>query len=416
MTRIRPLRTTAALAALLATSALPAFASGPVPVGPAFRLTPCQTCRQHGPAVAGAPSGTFLVAFDMKNTTTGPVVQQRFFKTSGLPAAPPAIAQAPGGPPQYDAAVGSNALGAFVVAWSAVNGSTSNSDILAHRFDATGKALGTDIQVSVDGPGLRALDTMPVVALSSDGGFTVAWLRLIPPGQAVPAAGTQVWARRFTAAGLALGPAIQLSSGLVEGKRPGLCVDTLKRAVVTWTTVDAVHIFEPNLNGVALRRVNINGGALGAVVAVARPTSNTAQSAISCGPAGTFVVAWETNQAPAASGDDILVQRFATTGKKNGPAVVVNTETVQDQRFPAITTDAGGNFVVVWKDLNVDHYGIYGQRFSAAAAKVGAEFNATNKLYSEERPSVAAAGAANAFVVAWEDVTGVLGRRFKVVP
>ena len=334
MTRIRPSRTIATFAAALALSAASVYAGGPAPVAPAFRLSPCLICPQHNPAVAGAPSGTFMTAFEMQNATSGPAVQQRLFKASGLPAAPPAFVQAPGGAPQYDAAVASNALGAFVVAWSTANPLTHNSNVLAHRFDATGKALGVDIPVNVDDPAYRALDTLPSVAVSADGGFTVAWIRLIPGGEPVPSNGNEIWARRFTPLGVPIAAPVKVSTGLADGYRPSICIDTLKRAVVAWTIDDAVHQFEPSKTGVAVRRINPAGAPLGGAIQVAAPMSGYAQTALGCGAAGAIVIARESNQPPAVVGHDVLVQTFNANGRAVGPVVVVNTDTLGEQRFP----------------------------------------------------------------------------------
>jgi hypothetical protein len=48
-----------------------------------------------------------------------------------------------------------------------------------------------------------------------------------------------------------------------------------------------------------------------------------------------------------------------------GAEFQVNSYTTDVQRFPAVTSDGSGNFVVVWQSAFQDgsSYGVYGQRF-----------------------------------------------------
>lgn len=394
-----------------------AQSSGPAPAGPAFKLTPCATCSMNSPSVAGTLSGKFLAGFAIQTPAT---VQARLFAATGVPVAAPFPVQVTA-TPQYDADVASNAAGAFVVAWSTTNSAAHNSDVWARRYDANGKAVGASLRVNVDPAGTPPLDTLPAVAMASDGSFTVAWLRIIPPAGSVPSTGFQVWARRFSAAAVPVGAApVKLSSGLVEGGRPSVCMDTLKRAVVVWLADDELKPFEPSLIGVSMRRMNPAGAALGPQAVVAEAHSVSAHAAVACGLAGTFVVTWETDQPPATTSTDIVARRFTTNGQPNGAAFLVSSPADGDQRTPAITTDAAGNFVILWQDRMSGHAGIYGQRFSAAAAKLGPTFSVALANGTFSPPTLgklSTVGSGSAFVAVWRESTGIVfGRRFKIVP
>src|SRR3989442_1074854 len=54
----------------------------------------------------------------------------------------------------------------------------------------------------------------------------------------------------------------------------------------------------------------------------------------------------------------------------------VNTYTTGFQGYPAIATDAAGNFVVVWEDRPRDgsYTGIFGQRFTSSGALSDGDF------------------------------------------
>jgi len=105
----------------------------------------------------------------------------------------------------------------------------------------------------------------------------------------------------------------------------------------------------------------------------------------------------------------------------------VNTNTTDDQAFPAVAADAGGDFVVVWHSSGqADSYGVFGQRYTNAGAPVGAEFQVDSyaTLVSVEQtfPAVAA-DADGGFVAVWVsasggqdgDGPGVFGQRLQPV-
>ncbi len=404
---------TSAFALLFARSGA---AAGPVAAGPAFRLAVCPTCAQENPQIAGTASGKFAAAFDIKLTRTTPAVQARLFPATGAAPAPfrPQAAEVPA---QYDAAVASNAAGALVVAWSTTDGLTRNSDVWAQRYDATAKPVGPVIPVSVDASGVRMLDTLPRVAMGADGAFTVTWLHVVPPGQPNPT-GYQIWARRFAASGSPAGAPVALGTGLVEGVRPAACVDTSGKTIVVWATDDEISPFEPSRVGVSMRRLSAKGAPLGAAAVVALPRATSSHPAVSCGLASTFVVTWDTDQAPGAVPGNVVAQRYSAGATRVGPVFLASGPAGARQREPAIAHDAAGNFVIVWQNVGATSAGLYGQRYSAAGAALGAVFTvapAESPFMPLSSPSIAAAGPANAFVVAWENPRlGLFARRFKI--
>ena len=406
------------VSALIVSFARSSPAAGPVGT-PAFRLATCATCTESNPQIAGAPSGKLVTAFDLKpfSAQLTPYVQGRLFPGPGA-GRTPFRPQTNPLPAQYDAAVAANAAGAFVIAWSTTDPLTRNSDIWAQRYDAANLKKGATIPVNLDVPGVRVLDTVPTVAMGSDGGFTVAWLRIVPPGEANPT-GYQVWARRYAATGVPLGPPVQVSTGLVEGNRPSACIDTAGRSVIAWSTDADTDPFLPIKKGVSMRRMTPKGVPMASVAVVALPKSSETHPAVSCGLAGTFVVAWETDQPPATGVLNVVAQRYSTAAARVGTVFVASAKD-ESQRTPAIAHDAGGNFVIVWQEVFSPTTGIYGQRFSATATKLGDPFTvalAESSIAPLTAPDVTAAGAANAFAVAWKNPkVGLLGRRFKIVP
>jgi len=123
--------------------------------------------------------------------------------------------------------------------------------------------------------------------------------------------------------------------------------------------------------------------------------------------AGRFVVVW------SSSGQDgsmagVFGRRFFASGAPLGAEFLVNTTTTDSQGPPAVASDSSGNFVVVWQSSNQDgsSAGIFGQRFASSGAPAGAEFHVnTYTTNLQAAPSVASDSAGN-FVVAWSSKDG----------
>jgi hypothetical protein len=81
----------------------------------------------------------------------------------------------------------------------------------------------------------------------------------------------------------------------------------------------------------------------------------------------------------------------------------VNTYTNDFQIDPRVTVLADGSVVVVWSSYGQDGslQGIFGQRFTSAGAKSGAEFQVNQYSQNNQRTPVVAALADGGFVVSW---------------
>jgi hypothetical protein len=398
---------------LPAAAAMPAAGHAQQPLPHAlFRLSTCSGCAQHDPVVAGNAGGSLLTAWNSVLDAAHLDVSGRFFAPTSAPlGADFQPAEGVTGPPQFDAAAAADAQGNFILVWVTLE--SDQSTILAQRYDPTGNALGAAIEVASDpasSPSTPA-DFNPAVAAVPSGGFVVAWVRLLPdsPSGSSP----QVMARRFTAAGTPAGAVMQLSTGLALGDRPSLCVSSTGRIHAAWTFADAFNPFEASQVGVVVRRVTPAGVPVGPEQVVAPAVLSESSVAISCGPVNSYTVLWQTTQAPAASGSDIVAQRFTRLGQPSGAPFLVNQVVDQDQRNPAVISDSAGNFLAVWEGRPGGVNSVAGRRFSAAGAPLSDEFAIFRSLpgdLSILRPAVAAAGAG--FAVVLDAPGGLVGRRF----
>ncbi|HEX6898065.1 MAG TPA: hypothetical protein VF789_00035 [Thermoanaerobaculia bacterium] len=389
--------------------------AAPAPQSGVFRVSSCTTCRQERPVVAGLTTGAFMSVWEGTSTKDAEGVSGRLFTAAGAAPAVDFLVNKDVAPDQFDAAITRDVQGNFVVVWSEV--ANGNSEIRAQRYLPTGAVLGAPIQVSLDAPGKPTIpaDFNPVVARTKEG-FVVIWMSLLPASASFEGTKPEVLARRFNSAGSPLGSPVKINTGLVNGDRPDVCVDTTGRIVAVWTVVDQFAPFQSTRKGVSLRRFSNTLAPLEPEQVVAAPQATTVQPAVSCGSGSTFVVAWHTDLPPAADRTDILAQRYSRLGRKVGAAFRVNSNTAGYQRNPSIAHDAKGNFVVVWQaDLGARE-GIFGRRFTAAAAPTGADFEVVSDVDNATEPAwprVDHVGTAGNFVVVWQDgARAIFGRRY----
>src|SRR6185436_8225669 len=168
---------------------------------------------------------------------------------------------------------------------------------------------------------------------------------------------------------------------------------------------------------------------LGAAVALAQPvgpefrvnryTSNSQRSpAVASDASGNFVVVWDSDSQDGSS-DGVFGRRYASNGAPLGSPFRVNTFTTSSQRFPAVASDSSGNFVVVWSGVGPgDTYGVFSQRYDSSGAPLGPEFRVnTYTMSSQTFPAVTSDASGN-FVVIWQSTNqdgsdrGVFGQRY----
>ncbi len=415
ISRKLPLHLAAGTLALGIAIAAPAATWAQPTAGHVFRFSSCFSCSQHNPTVAGNAAGDFLGTWTEPRDVISEGVFSRTFNAALTPfgndfeVAPGAI----GDPPQFDGAAVADSQGNFVVVWSSL--ADGQSVILAQRFDPKGNPLGNQIEVAADpGSPVTPSDFKPAVAAAPGGGFVAAWVSLAPAGG--PPGPPRVLVRRFDATGAATSAAVQLSTSAVLGDRPSLCVSATGRVHAAWTFTDELLPFQPSPVGVVVRRLSPAGVLIGNEQVISPAVDSESSVAIACGRGNTYVVAWQTAQAPAVSGSDIVVRRFTRLGRAVGAPFVLNQQVDQDQMNPALAVDSSGALVAVWEGNPGGVHNVRGRRFAANGTPLSDEFavyNAGQGTFSALRPAVAILGAGS-FVVAVDSPGGILGRIFSV--
>jgi hypothetical protein len=268
---------------------------------------------------------------------------------------------------------------------------------------------GPEFQVNVLTTGLQ---DYPSIAADANGNFVVVWHDVGEDGDSFGVVG-----RRFDAAGGALGGEFRVNTYTTHGQGvPSVAADPSGRFVVAWTSVGP----DGSLAGIAARRYDAAGSPQGDEFQVNTYTAGLqSEPSVALDADGDFVVVWH---GPMQDGSSYAVrgQRYNASGAAQGAEFLVNSYTVDFQGNPAVASDAGGNFVVVWSSLEQDGsgFGVFGQRFDASGNRRGEEFQVNPVTAESQYAAAVASDAAGNFVVAWSSDTedgsdfGVFARRY----
>jgi hypothetical protein len=385
------------------------------PQGGPTDVNKCPTCGERRPALGGSTT-QFLTAFEA-GTLEEPVgIFARLTLPTGKPKGPAYLTH----PATQFNSERSPFLAAYAGGFLLAYESTSpqnNSDVYVLRLSPTGVAVGTPILLKADDLAKPTSEVTPSIAVKADGSFVATWgvtpLAGGPSGPGDP----YVEARWFSAAGAPLGEAIKINTTLSNGGHPAVCFDTTGLAVVAYTTIDAIKPFEPSKVGIAFRRLKSPGAPQGAQVVVAPPKGRGTGVSVSCGLNGSFVIAWTSDQTPAADGGDVLFAIFDKNAKRVGAIAKLATTVLDDQEGVTVAHDSKGNFVATWESETPTGRAIRARRFLLNNKPDGNDFLVVDKSTigtRVSRPQVSFLGNTGLFVIEWDEGSqNVWFRRYK---
>ncbi len=233
--------------------------------------------------------------------------------------------------------------------------------------------------------------TDAAVAMAENGSFVVAWSSYKQDGDS-----GGVFARLFDPNCRPLGEEFQVNTRIAGNQTdPAVAMDPLGNFVVAW------HGPGESRTDIFARRFDPSGVAWGPEFRVNALTEGTQQGArVAMGPAGAFVIAWET-RVSTLEGDAWTVA--ARPYDPNGRAITGELRPAQQRncRYPDVASDSRGGFVIVWLS-DESTKSICARLYGPGGSTSGEPFEANNIAFGSQcRPAVAADYAGN-FVVAWD--------------
>jgi hypothetical protein len=380
------------------------------PVGPEFLVNTHITQLQGSPSVAAAESGEFVIAWQSsyQDGDSFGIYAQRY-DASGTAQGAEIRVNTHTTNAQLRPTVAMDDDGDFVIVWEGIGQDGDSSGVFGQRYSATGTPVGSEFQVNVF---TTQSQYTPTVAMDDSGNFVVTWVSF---GQEAVTWG--VYGRRYAADGTALGNEFRINStttGILSF--PDIAADQAGNFVVAWQR-DAPGSAN---DGIFARRYTAAGTALGSEFHVSTATSGVqANVSLAMDNSGGFLIAWESSpQDGSMSG--IYARRYDAAGVAQGGEFLVNTYTTEAQSAPTVAIDADGEFAIAWSSngQDGDATGVHLQRFDAAGLPADPELQVnTYTTGSQQLPAIAFTSAGQ-FVIAWESEAqdgsdyGIYAQRF----
>ena len=285
-------------------------------------------------------------------------------------------------------------------------------------------AVGTEFQINT-----TTTFTQGPYGVTPDGagGFVVVWLSGSSAGTDSDAYSIQ--GQRYSAEGSPVGGEFQINSYTTSSQlHPEAGPDGAGGFVVVWGSEGSSGT-DSDSYSIQGQRFASNGNAEGEEFQINSFTPDK-QSFPATGPdgAGGFVVVWNSRGSNGmdSDSDSIQGQRFLSNGEAEGGEFQINNYSTASQRYPVVSLDGSGGFVVVWQSdgssgTDSDLSSIQGQRFASNGTKVGDEFQINTYTSSmQQQPAISPDGT-EGFVVAWNSEgsngtdassTSIQGQRF----
>ncbi|WP_154654759.1 hypothetical protein [Solimonas variicoloris] len=344
------------------------------PLGPPLTVASSTDDTYYQSAVARSGSGDLVVVWRSHGGVRG-----RLLSAGGTPKGPDfLVANGDVGLP--DVAI--DGVGRFVVAWSDLGAAARG--IYLRRYAADATPLGDAERVS-DPFDARVGETAiqsPAIAMNAAGAFVVAW-----------AQGRYVERGNWYGCGYGIGLCARIGGYSVRLRRyPG----GDSGAAPALQTVDATGSAEISL-----------------LVLPLAAGSGEDRVGASMAPDGRFVVAWNRIGESLAVLSGVYARRYDAAGRPEGKRLV---SLQRDQATPAVAMDAAGAYVVAyrrsargWGDYDV---GLHTRRYPAdlGLGSFEARVNADDGGYPRW-PAVASDAVGN-YVVVWEDGAAIRARRY----
>jgi hypothetical protein len=125
--------------------------------------------------------------------------------------------------------------------------------------------------------------------------------------------------------------------------------------------------------------------------------------AVSVNASGAFVVAWQSD-GQDGSRLGVYAQRFDHLGNRLGSELRLNTYTASDQSTPDVAIRDDGSFLASWQSTDQDGNGrgVFARLYDSAGNPTGPEFQVNTTTYSNQAfPNVIVNPVTQGFVISW---------------
>jgi len=311
-----------------------------------------------------------------------------------------------------DPAVATLANGNVVVVWSSVNEYSTNSlrDVYAQILSPAGQKIGSQFLVNQF---TEYNQRTPVVGALADGGFVVAWVseqqriainvnpNMLYPRGGLPTVSVDVYARTFSAAGVAAGAEFLVNTADWICANPAIVGSAEGGFAIVWGQADTVT---PNNAWDIYGRV-FSATGTASVVRRVNTVSYGDQVFAQIGASGSDFLVTYTSLAQDGSREGVFAQFLKQDGSLAGEGFRVNTTTPSQQMHQRVAGDASGRFLVAWTGYigSPNNFDLFAQRYD----------DALQALQAPEAPFVTVLGP-NSLAVSWPGQAGLTVSHYEV--
>ena len=408
------------LALLLLVAPLSTRADGagtPMPVGTEFQINTYTTSSQLAPSVASRAGGDFVVVWfsfgSSSSDTSKRSIQGQRFDSAGAAVGQEFQVNTYTTSLQWRPSVAINTAGDFLVAWTSRGSGGSDSDfqsVQGQCFTSTGTLLGDQFQVNTY---TRHHQSNPAVAAAGDN-FVVVWQSDGSDGS--DSSRDSIQGQRFDSFCEPVGGEFQVNTYSTDWQaNPEVAANAEGGFVVVWQS-STISGPSEDIRG---QLFDSAGVPIGEELLVDTDTEHGRDPEVDAGAEGEFVVVW-------VKLGNIYGRRYDSAGVPSGDEFQINTYTTGIQDHVAVTTDAGGGFVVVWASddspgSDSSSESIHGRRFDSTGAPASDQFQVNTFTTGAQTYAAVNATAPGRFVVVWasvgssgsdSDLQSVQGQRF----
>jgi hypothetical protein len=350
-----------------------------------------QDSIQWSPAVACAPLGRFVVAWEDRRLGGQSDIYAALYASNGEPVAGEfRVNDDVGLASQYGVSVAAGDQGEFLIAWTDLR--SGDEDVYGRVLDRNGAPLGASFRID-DAP--AGDQSAPSVVALPAGGFRVAWVdsRL---------GDSDVYCRAVGRSGFLGTSAVRVNDDWASSHQrvPSIAMDGRGQVFVGWEdergrTADICGaLFDSD--GVPLGpNVRLNDDGAG--------TSAHYFTAVA-GGIGRFIAAW-TDFRVSAQNSDIFAQFLDGSGSPVGANFRVNQDVGSFQWYPYCAMDSSNRATVTWMDTRDGRYRVYYRRFDPQGVPIGGDSAVSDTVLEGAYASVAASRGGR-FAVAWMENWG----------
>lgn len=350
------------------------------PIGSRMAVNTVTAGNQSSPAVARAPSGEFVIAWESEaEDGSGYGIYARLYAADGVPSGSVFRVNSTTDGDQLKPAVTMAHDGSFIIAWQSQNTTSISptelnyTDIFAQRYSADGGAVGSEFRVN-NQAGLDQRD--PTIAINANGEFAIAWISDHPALTDLLDTEKSIFLQWYDAQGATVGDEVLVHRFVKDGQEaPALGIDKSGRVVVAYQSINQ----DGNSWGVFARRFNRDKTPIDRSEFVVNETRMGPQRFVGVGvdETGRFVITWQSNShEQEGSSWDIYSRQYAFDGAPEGGEVSVNQWLTGPQTNPVVAQAPGGDFGVFWQGQGPGHIeGIHGRIYDLPIAKFAVAFN-----------------------------------------